>query len=153
MITGDIRHAGRVLEQQAGGQRGRAGEKHIRQDGREQRRAADAGRVPQGLPAGRGAVQDAGALIGPRQHATQPEAQAPRGAARTPQRRASSSRSRASSSPRNSPSRGVSRAMRKASAVRQTALVEKKGGKERVDRFLDQSSWTVRLVKRTHFQF
>lgn len=63
LFPGDIRHARRVFEQQAGGQRGGEGEEHIREDGREQRRAADAGGIPEGLPSGRGAVEDARSLI------------------------------------------------------------------------------------------
>lgn len=63
LLAGDIRHARRVFEQQTGGQRGGEGEEYIREDGREQRRAADAGRVPEGLPSGRGAVKNARSLI------------------------------------------------------------------------------------------
>lgn len=39
------------------------GQEHLRQDGREQRWPADAGRIPQGLPAGRRAVEDVGPLM------------------------------------------------------------------------------------------
>lgn len=63
LFPGDIRHARRVFEQSTGGQRGGEGEEHIRKDGREQRRAADARRIPEGLPPGRGAVEDARSLI------------------------------------------------------------------------------------------
>jgi len=52
-----------VFEQQTGRQRRGESEEHIREDGREQRRAADAGRVPEGLPPGRGTVKDARSLI------------------------------------------------------------------------------------------
>jgi hypothetical protein len=62
VFAGDLRHAGRVFVQPAGRLGRGPRQEHFRQDGREQRRPADAGRVPQGVPAGRGAVQNAGPL-------------------------------------------------------------------------------------------
>lgn len=62
-VTGHLRHAGRLLVQPTGRLGRREGQEHLRQDGREQRRPAHPGWVPQGLPAGRGAVEDARALI------------------------------------------------------------------------------------------
>lgn len=61
-LPGHLRHAGRVLVQPARGLGRGARQEHLRQDGREQRPAVDARGVPQGVLAGRGAVQDAGAV-------------------------------------------------------------------------------------------
>lgn len=63
LFLGDLRHAGSVFVEQAGGFCGGPCEEHLRQNGREQRRPAHTGRVPQGLSAGRGTVQDARPLM------------------------------------------------------------------------------------------
>lgn len=51
-----------MLVQQTGGLGRRASEEHLRQDGRKQRRTTHPGRIPEGLFAGRGTVQNAGTL-------------------------------------------------------------------------------------------